>query len=114
MNKGVDAMKYRIFSVLLALPVFVFGGCYGDGYWNHMGEWPHGAMQYWFGGFFMWIIGLIIIGLLVYFIVAALRSRTERRPPEQKETPMDVLRMRFARGEITKEQFEEMRRDLQE
>ncbi len=29
-----------------------------------------------------------------------------------RETPLDVLKMRYARGEITKAQFEEMKRDL--
>jgi putative membrane protein len=106
-------MKYRILLMLLLVSALTAGGCCGDGYWDHMREWPPG-MHYWYGGMFMWIIGLIVIGLIIYFIVAAAQSRPERRPPEQKETPMDVLRMRYARGEITKEQFEEMKRDLQE
>ncbi len=29
-----------------------------------------------------------------------------------RETPLDILRARYARGEITKAQFEEMKRDL--
>lgn len=28
------------------------------------------------------------------------------------QTPLDILKMRYAKGEITREQFEEMKRDL--
>ena len=45
------------------------------------------------------------------------RARTglESQPvsPAQPVNPLEVLKLRFARGEITKEQFEEMRRTLE-
>jgi hypothetical protein len=34
-------------------------------------------------------------------------------PPTSPENPLQVLKLRFARGEITKEQFEEMKRVLE-
>ena len=34
-------------------------------------------------------------------------------PSTQSQAPLEVLKIRFARGEITKEQFEEMRRTLE-
>ena len=106
-------MKYRMLSLLLTLPVLSLGGCDGDGYWDHMDEWRHGPMHTWFGGIFMWIIWVIILGLIIYFIFAATQSRAGKGPPEPKETPLDVLKMRYAKGEITKEQFEEMKRGLE-
>ena len=33
-------------------------------------------------------------------------------PPASSQTALDILKMRYAKGEITKEQFDEMRRDL--
>ena len=33
-------------------------------------------------------------------------------PPASSQTPLDILKARYAKGEITKEQFEEMKRDL--
>lgn len=33
-------------------------------------------------------------------------------PNEPSPTPLDILKTRYAKGEITKEQFEEMKRDL--
>ncbi len=31
----------------------------------------------------------------------------------RRETPLDILKARYARGEVTKEQFEGMKRDLE-
>jgi len=36
----------------------------------------------------------------------------QQSPPTSPEDPLQVLKLRFARGEITKEQFEEMKRAL--
>ena len=38
------------------------------------------------------------------------QSLLSSAPPVQ--TPLDILKVRYARGEISKEQFDEMRRDL--
>lgn len=66
---------------------------------------------WWFmAGPLFWIV---VIGVIVYAI--AMRSR---RPPGgpgmtgPEETPLDILKKRYARGEITREQFELMKRDL--
>jgi hypothetical protein len=37
----------------------------------------------------------------------------QRVPPPPPEDPLQVLKLRFARGEITREQFEEMKRALE-
>jgi putative membrane protein len=57
----------------------------------------------------MILLWIVIIGLGVW-LVSGLVSRTNSQPPT--ESALDVLKKRYARGEITKEQFDEMRRDL--
>ena len=67
-----------------------------------------------FGGVFMILLWIVIIGLGVW-LISGLVSRTNNQPPANlppAESALDILKKRYARGEITKEQFEEMRRTL--
>ena len=59
----------------------------------------------------MWIILLIVIGLVIYFIVQAQNKKSET--PTQNESPMDILKRRYAKGEITREEYERMKKDLE-
>lgn len=67
----------------------------------------------WFGGIF-W---LIIIGLVIWLIInSSKRSHYNYNyPPQfqnQQETPLDILKKRYAKGEITKDEFDQMKKDL--
>jgi putative membrane protein len=53
-----------------------------------------------------WI--LVILGIVV--LVRWLASGTPGGGPD----PLDILKARYAKGEITKEQFEQMKRDIGE
>ena len=60
-----------------------------------------------FGGLWM-ILGLVaIIALSIYVIRALFPQDTPAN-----ETALDIARKRLAKGEITQEEFEKMRRDL--
>ena len=75
----------------------------------HMGGGRH-MMDFGYGGPLMWIIFLILIGVVIYFIVQSTKSKTPESSP--RETPMDILKKRYAKGEITKEEFDQAKRDL--
>lgn len=66
-----------------------------------------------FGGmWFGWIFWILLIVLVVWlFINQNSRSKQNFNNP-QSESPMDILKKRYAKGEITKEQFEQMKKDL--
>jgi len=67
----------------------------------------------WGGMWIIWIIWLVIIASIIW-IVASLVSRSRRNdePKHSGESAMDILKKRYAKGEITKEQFEQMKKDL--
>lgn len=89
--------------MILALAFFSFGG--------HEHMWGgEGRMDFGHGGGYLWIVLLIALGLAAYLIARNVQPRS----PGDQETPMDILKKRFARGEITKEEYEEMRRKLME
>ena len=63
----------------------------------------------WFGWFF-WIL---IIGLIFVLIWSNTREKDRYIPFNQKdENAMDILKKRYAKGEITKEQFQQMKEEL--
>jgi putative membrane protein len=64
-----------------------------------------------YGGMFMWIIFLIAIGLLIYFFVQSLKTRGQT--PTENESHLDIIKKRYAKGEINKEDFDRMKRDLE-
>ena len=75
-----------------------------------MGNWGH-MMGYGYGGGFMWIIILILIAVIIYFLVQT--SKLSESTGSAKETPLDILKERYAKGEIDKEEFDRMKKDLE-
>jgi len=85
-----------------------------------------GGAGYLIGFLFM----LAVLGLLVYIAIATFRRTrgfgsvpkgSPAAPPAGEAqtlvspgvTPLEVAKMRYARGEITREEFENLRQDLQ-
>ncbi len=67
------------------------------------------------GGF--WMIGglLLIVGLAILVVWVVNRSSNPGRssaPPTERSDALDILRERFARGEITEQEFEQAKRTL--
>jgi putative membrane protein len=57
-----------------------------------------------------WIIGLIV---LVVFIGLISESNRRRKNASRKfDSPQDILKTRYARGEISRDEFDEKRRHI--
>lgn len=67
-------------------------------------------MGYGYGGGSMWIIMLILIGVVVYFLFQG--SKSNRPVGLTMETPLEILKKRYAKGEIDKKEFDRMKNDL--
>jgi len=102
--------KLVIFSMII---IGLLVSCGGDGYYGGQGPWGWGPMMHYGygGGMFMWIIFLIIAGLLIYFIIQA--TKTKGQMPTQNESALDILKKRYAKGEISKEDFDRMKKNLE-
>jgi putative membrane protein len=73
----------------------------------------------------MWLIGGVAMLLfwagviaLAYFAIRAVSrqgqaSNRQTPPPARPETPLEILQARYARGEITREEYQAMRQDLE-
>jgi putative membrane protein len=71
-----------------------------------MYEW-HG-----YGGGMMWIFWILLIGILVGFVVLAARGASNKSG--QERSALEILKERYARGEIEREEFEQKKKDLQD
>jgi putative membrane protein len=60
----------------------------------------------------MWIFWLLILALIVGTVWRASRHLSGRGPSERSESPQDILKKRYARGEIDKNEYEERLREL--
>jgi len=97
---------------LLAGAVALLGaGCSRYPYGMRGGDWGH-MMNYGYGGIFMWLLIILVVVVALYFIFA--QSRSDLLPPPKQETPLDILKNRYAKGEITRDEFDQMKRDLED
>ena len=62
-----------------------------------------------FGGIFMVVLLVGLIVWTVYFITRLISSRGLRAAGG---TPMEILKKRYAKGEISKDDFEKMKKDF--
>lgn len=95
----------RFFTLLLLLTL-TLSSCYYPRGW-HMMDWGHGFWGY--GGAFMWLIFLVLIGIIIYFVLRG--DKLMKHGGE--ETAFDILKKRYAKGEITKQEYEKIKKDLQ-
>ncbi len=56
-------------------------------------------------------IAAVIFGLIVVISKYA-RSQGYGTGPQQPQEPIDIAKSRYAKGEITKEEFEQLKKDL--
>ncbi|GMR20223.1 MAG: hypothetical protein BMS9Abin36_0818 [Gammaproteobacteria bacterium] len=78
---------------------------------------PEQAMWSWGG---MWIFPLIFLAVII-FAVFRFSGRSHSGPPgpgssrrhgEDSESAVDILNKRYAKGEISKDEFEQMKKEL--
>jgi putative membrane protein len=74
-----------------------------------MGNYGYGMMEY--GGMFFGFLFWIIIIVLAYFLIKSLIEHNKTQSNEGKSA-LDIAKERYAKGEITKEELEEIKKNL--
>jgi len=97
MEKDKNTLMWIAIAVIVA--IFVLGS-FGMGGYGMMG----------FGMGFGFIFMLLFWGLIIWLIISLINaSQSNKNEPDS----LTILKRRYASGEITKKQYEEMRKELQ-
>ncbi len=77
-------------------------------YYDHSG-----MMGNWWWMWPLWIVGFVLFVILIFLVVASFHTGGRGAVPPPRETPLDILKRRYAAGEITREEYEQMRQDVE-
>jgi putative membrane protein len=107
-----------VVAVLILLPLVIGptwgwrGGRWGMPWWCPMEGFGWG----WGWGWFMPVFMILFGGLVIWGVVALVRGMSHPSSPtsssNQPDSALEVLKRRYARGEISKEEYEEKRNDI--
>ena len=77
-------------------------------------EWGWGIHPMMWGawGFGMMFMMILFWGLIIVGVVLAIRWLLGQGKESRSDTALEILRQRYARGEINKEEFESKKKDL--
>ncbi len=106
-------MKHMVLaSLMFTVMILYSSGCTNRSV-NHAMNGGHGwspMMGYGiYGGIFMWILLVAVAVALIYYIFA----RNKKNPDVTKEDPMEILKKRYAKGEISKEEFDRLKKEME-
>ena len=115
-NENVLKLSVVLFSpilIILSAASAVYAQWGGRGNWETCPFSMGGYGMGWFGGIFMLVFWILIIVGIVFLIRWLIHSSKGQAVGTQSGArAMDILKERYARGEINKEEFEEKKKDL--
>jgi len=83
-----------------------FAPMMGSGFGNMMGRWGGFGVLGWFSLLLFWVLLILgVVALTRYLVGLGKRG-------DEGKSPLDILKERYARGEIDKKEFAEMKKDL--
>ncbi len=65
-----------------------------------------------FGALMMVVFWGLIIALVVWVVRSLTDHRSSGREPSERRDPLDIAKERYAKGEINKEEFDRIKKDL--
>lgn len=80
------------------------------GLYNNYGGWGAGNMMGWFGGGIMMIAFWVLLVAIIVWAVREIGGKNTRSG--SSSNALEILKERYAKGEIDKKEFEEKKKDL--
>ena len=69
------------------------------------------GMHWGWGMGFGWILGIVVLIVIIWAVTRGINGN-HNTTPQEKKSALDILKERYARGEINKEEFEEKKHVL--
>ncbi len=66
----------------------------------------------WWGGIWMFPSLIFFLALILVPLFLWQRGGSCKSSEDNSETPLEILKKRYAKGEITKDQFEQIKKDI--
>ena len=63
-------------------------------------------------GFFGWIMMVLFWGAVIWFIVWLVNQNKNSERSHSNKTASEILKERYVKGEISKKEFDEMKKDI--
>ncbi len=104
----------HLYIKVVAAPLILFGMGMPIVAWAQERPYDYWGMHYMWGpwGIGMMLMMLVFWGLIIVVLVLGIRWLVTQGREPRADSALDILRQRYARGEITKEQFEAMKQEL--
>ena len=103
-------MKTSRSVVSVAITALFFSGCTQ----RPMNGFAQGSghMMGYGGGMYMWLFWIFIVGVIAYLVFDRIKHNQNVKD-SSVESPTEILKKRYARGEITKEEFDRLKKELE-
>jgi len=88
-----------------------WGGMMGPGMVGHNMMGGYGSSGYGYGGGYS-IIGALLPLLFIGLIIVGAYYLLSGRGPSTTDTSLNIIKERYAKGEITRKEYEQMKKDL--
>jgi putative membrane protein len=69
--------------------------------------WPFGFPHF---GVFRWMLFIALVAIIAYLIFNAGKKKKD----DEDETPLSILKKRYAKGEITREEYKRIKKEIDE
>lgn len=106
-------MKLKPLPPLMPMAsILFFFGCTHRPVDRSIRGWDHMMGYGGYGGMLMWLILIIVAGIIIYFVFNQ-NKFPDNSKNASKESPTDILKRRYAKGEITKEELETLKKEIE-